>query len=373
MEIISTNTSVQSNAYKESMMSKVIKSDDNIDETLKRFNVTDPINTMTSPIILRTGGIGDLIALSSIAYYIPNMLNIKSKNMKFVSQEKYRSIFKWFKEPINFISYFAPVSNWTNSIMAKKKTYENNRTIFYEGVIENSKKNWFNLQYEQIGAKLDPDFGRPMLKTKRINKAPSNIDTHIKSILVNPRSTAIIRSMRYEDIYHAIVKIIGDANVNIYVHARNLVEVDKKFIIAHKEKDPRIKIIHANSLDQFFLDVFDVDLTISVDTAMLHFREGVERPAIGIYGPFPFECRTQYYKYTHTFNLFSTCDKMPCFIHVKKLDEICDKQKQLIDSGRFDKEYFWTAPCCCQVYNNTIDEQLYNNMNDYILNSLKLN
>jgi hypothetical protein len=46
-----------------------------------------------TPIILRTGGIGDLIALSSISYYIPTLLNIKHDILKFVSQEKYKAVF----------------------------------------------------------------------------------------------------------------------------------------------------------------------------------------------------------------------------------------------------------------------------------------
>lgn len=376
MEIISNNAPTGvSNDYKDGLVSKVIKVDDNIDGILKRFNVNDTFTKLTSPIILRTGGIGDLIALSSISAYIPRHFNINANQMKFVSQEKYRSVFSWFQEPIQFVSYFAPVSEWkSGSAITRRKKIDNNKPIFYEGVIENSNRNWFNLQYEQIGiTELDENYGRPMLKTERVSDKPSNIDTSKKSIMINPRSTAIIRSMRYEDIYNALIKIIADADVNIYVHARNLSDADKKFIILQVSLDPRIKIIQANSLDQFFLDSFDVDLTISVDTALLHFREGVEKPAVGIYGPFPFECRTKYYKFTHSFNLTSDCDKMPCFLHVKKPDEICDKQQQLLDSGEFDNEFYWTAPCCCQTYNTTVIEQLYTNMNDYILNSLNLN
>lgn len=357
-----------------SLITKVIKMDDNIDNVLTRFKITDATNnSLINPIILRTGGIGDLIALSSVASYIPDKLNVPAKNMKFVSQEKYRAIFQWFKYPINFVSYFAPVSDWSNtSLIARKRSIDNNRPIFFEGVIENSKINWFDLQYEQIGIKLDTDYGRPMLKTKRINDKPSNIVNNKKSILINPRSTAIIRSMRFEDIYNAIVKIVGNADINIYVHSRNLVPADKDFIVKTLPNDNRIKVINATSLDQFFLDAYDADLTISVDTAILHFREGVEKPAIGIYGPFPFECRTKYYKYIHSFNIKSSCNKMPCFIHVKGPDEVCDVQKKLIENKEFDEKYFYTAPCCCQSYNNTVDDQLYENMKDYILHHLQL-
>jgi ADP-heptose:LPS heptosyltransferase len=140
--------------------------------------------------------------------------------------------------------------------------------------------------------------------------------------------------MRFQDIYEFLIKIIKDADVNIYIHARNLRKNDMDFI--ENVNDDRIKVIEAKSLNMFFLDVFDADLSISVDTAQFHFREGVEKPAIGIYGPFPYECRTKYYKYTKSIDIKSKCPNMPCFIHVKSADSICDFQQELMDKGEYD-------------------------------------
>lgn len=184
-----------------------------------------------------------------------------------------------------------------------------------------------------------------MLSTKRINNKPSNIDFSKPSIIINCRSTAIIRSMRFQDIYESVIKCIGNKDVNIYTHERNLVEVDKTFI--EHIKDERIKVISAKSLGDFLLDLYDASLTISVDTAMFHFREGVEKPAIGLYGPFPYESRTKYYKYTKSLNIKSDCPFMPCFIHVRKPDAICEFQKKLIEHKKYDKIWNYTAPCCC--------------------------
>jgi ADP-heptose:LPS heptosyltransferase len=177
--------------------------------------------------------------------------------------------------------------------------------------------------------------------------------------------------MRFADIYESVVRIIGDSDVNIYVHIRNLCDEDKSFIIEQVKKDSRIKILKANTLDDFLLDSYDVDVTISVDTALLHFREGIKRPAIGIYGPFPSDCRTRYYKYTKSIEIESECDKMPCYIHVKKYDEVCDKQKELVKSGEFSNEFKFTAPCCCSKWNSSVIEQLTEKMRDYIIKNLK--
>jgi len=203
-----------------------------------------------------------------------------------------------------------------------------------------------------------------MLSTKRINNKPSNIDLSKSSILINCRSTAIIRSMRFQDIYESLIKCIGDKDVNIYTHDRNLVEVDKIFI--EHIKDERIKIIEAGSLSDFFLDMFDATLCFSVDTTMCHFREGVEKPAIGLYGPFPYECRTKYYKYTKSLNIKSACPFMPCFIHVRKPDAICAFQKKLIDNHIYDKTWNNTAPCCCNEWNKTVQDQIVVEFKDYI-------
>jgi ADP-heptose:LPS heptosyltransferase len=151
--------------------------------------------------------------------------------------------------------------------------------------------------------------------------------------------------MRFQDIYESLIKLIGDLDINIYIHRRNIRPIDQEFI--DQVDDDRIKIINAENLNKFFLDVFDATLSISVDTAQFHFREGIEKPAVGLYGPFPYECRTKYYKYTLSMNIESKCPNMPCFIHVKSSESICDFQQNLIDNNQYDDKWRMTAPCCC--------------------------
>jgi hypothetical protein len=356
--------------YVNTFVKNVIKSEDNIDKVLDRFNINN-YTKFTNPIILRTGGIGDLIALSSLSTFIVDELKVKKENMVFVSQEKYRSVFDWYKYPIKFVSYFAPITNWiSKNAIYKSKIFKKYNTIFFEGVIENSNDNWFDVQFNQIGETvLNKNYGRPQLKTNRISKRLSNIDPSKKSILINPRSTAIIRSMMFRDLYEPIVDIMGDMDINIYVHDRNIIDVDKDYI--NEISDNRIKIISAKTLSDFFLDAYDVDITISVDTALLHFREGIKKPGIGLFGPFPFECRSLHYKYTKSFNLKSDCTNMPCFIHVQKPDQVCQFQQKLMDDNIFDNRYFKTAPCTNSLWNPTIKNQIIENSKDYLLFNLK--
>jgi ADP-heptose:LPS heptosyltransferase len=363
-----TNRNMQSN-HIQTIYNKIIKFEKNIDDVLNRLDFKKDKSTVF-PILLRTGGIGDLIALSSVSINIVDLLNKNSKNLKFISQEKYKDVFKWFEKPISFISYFSPIVKYkSNNYLEKKRVNNKYKTIYYEGVIENSKDNWYELQYNTIGIdNFNTEWGRPRLKKERISNKESNIDLKKPSVLINPRSTAIIRSMRFQDIYESLIKCVENLDINIYVHKLNLRSQDLNFI--NNIKDTRIKIISAKSLSDFFLDAYDATLTISVDTALFHFREGIEKPGIGLYGPFPYECRTKYYKYTKSLNIKSKCPDMPCFIHVKQPDAICEYQQKLHDDKKYNIKYKDYAPCCCMEWNFTVNKQIVDNFKEYILNIL---
>ena len=120
----SHNYKASDNDLKE-MYNRIVKYDKNINDVLDNFDFRDvkkSKNKFIFPIILRTGGIGDLIALSSISYYIPELLNNNNTSIKFVSQEKYREIFDWYKRPVTFISYFSPVTKYeSNNVIEKTK------------------------------------------------------------------------------------------------------------------------------------------------------------------------------------------------------------------------------------------------------------
>jgi ADP-heptose:LPS heptosyltransferase len=369
IELITKTNKIKDKKQVDGYVKHVIKSENNIDQALDRFT-KDSFTKFTNPIILRTGGIGDLIALSSLSTFIVDELKINEESLVFVSQEKYKAVFDWYKYNLKFVSYFAPITNWiSKNVLDKNKLFKKYKTIFFEGVIENSNDNWFNVQFNQIGIKnLDQTYGRPRLRTTRINNLPSNIDKSKKSILINPRSTAIIRSMMFKDLYESVIAIIGDDDVNIYVHDRNISEIDQEYI--DFIKDSRINVINAKTLSDFFLDAYDADLTMSVDTALLHFREGIEKPGIGLYGQFPYECRSLHYKYTLSFNIQSKCPHMPCFIHVQKPDQICPFQQDLIDNNEYDIKYFKTAPCTNSNWNIDVVNQITTKSREYLLTNL---
>jgi hypothetical protein len=304
-------------------------------------------------LIVRTGGIGDLVALSSLAAYC------WETPIKFITAGPLLPVFAWYETGNVFAKAVSePLYRNFNPVRASKirKTTER---AYLEGIIEEGgRENWYEIFYGVIGVtKITDDFLRPRLKRERINNKPSSIDPSKKSIVISNRASAPMRSMKFEDIYYPLREVIREMDVNIYVHLAALREADLTFF---KEiSDDRIKVIPSGTIEDYLLDLYDATVTISVDTAAIHFREGVGRPGIGIYGAFTVDSRVKYYQVTHSFNIKSDCDLQPCFIHQKTQEHVCPKAAP----GSTD------APCLGGITPNLYG-QISENMAEYLLKAL---
>jgi len=82
--------------------------------------------------MIRSGGIGDLVALSSLAYRI---YDITKKSVIFITQHKYFDLFSTimydFIRPAKFLEKLNISSN----------NFDFYKLVYFEGVIENSTKN----------------------------------------------------------------------------------------------------------------------------------------------------------------------------------------------------------------------------------------
>jgi hypothetical protein len=303
--------------------------------------------------VIRSGGIGDLIALSVIRNVTEN------NNMIFLTQEQYRPVFDWWENPPQTVHDFSkPVFRNMNFIEWGRKK-KNIKRFVCDGIVEGGDwQNWYEIYYASMGVNVKPRLCRPKLIKTRAHTELSNIDQSTVSILICPRASANMRSMSFESIYKAVKLILGNKIVNIYLHEFNATENDRKFI--QGVGDPRIKLIQAKGIKEFLLDVYDSTIVISVDTAAIHFREGVEKPGIGIYSSFTTESRTKHYQFTHSFDIESPCRFQPCFKHEKDKGEVCREAAQ----GSL------TAPCLSEQYNSGLVEQLVSNMDTYIIANL---
>ena len=277
-------------------------------------------------VIVRYGGIGDLIALSSIIDYF-----IDAK-VHFITNARYFPIFEWFINKPKLYSIQKPIFKHFDKLKLDSWVKYNG-----EGVIEiGDQRNWFELFFSFIGEdNPDIEMLRPELSNERINNKPSNIKGN-KTLLICNKATAMMRTIKVSDIYNSLPKEVKK-EYDIFAYEFNVCESDKGL---------DIHIIKGCDMQTFFLDCYDADMVISVDTGALHFREGIHKPAIGLYNSFTTESRTKHYQYTKSFDVSSDCDLQPCFIHERADLKHCPKGKG------------FAAPCFDSDYNKTLIKQL---------------
>ncbi len=316
-----------------------------IDNLFRKATIKAKFNNL---IIFRFGGMGDLIALSSIVDYF-------DCNTHFVTDKKYFPIFEWFEnKPKLYPTNEAIFKNFKKSGFK----YDTWAKFHGEGIIETGhNKNWFELFFDFI-EENNPgrDFLRPQLKTERINNNKSNIQRYSsgrKSLLIANKATTMIRTCHVSDIFNSIPDDIKK-NYDIFVHENNMSESDKLI--------DGLTVIPKTDFNTFLLDCYDCDMLISVDTGALHFREGINKPAIGLYNSFTSDSRTKHYQYTKSFNIKSECDKQPCFIHENDYIKSCPK-------GNND---MFAAPCFDSKHNKTLINQLTQILENEINNNNSL-
>lgn len=298
-------------------------------------------------IIIRTGGIGDLIALSAISSFL---YHNGIKKINYITQYKYMDLFKYFPEYIKGYSFFSPV-------MDKKEKYTHNiKIIYFEGIIENSKKNWYELQFNRINATFDEKQGRPALYNNNRNKL-FNDDKF--RILVNLKASSPVRSSKLTKEFLDIVENQISKKTNNYeiiLLERNLNKYEVREIDEYNSN--KINVVETKSLIEFLDLAYSVDFNISVDTALIHFSEGLGIPGLGIYSSFPVEARNKYYIYTKNIDFISKCPYQPCFIHTRRPGETCPITVEEFSNGNFDDQDLLVAPCLNNKYNKNFYDDL---------------
>jgi ADP-heptose:LPS heptosyltransferase len=305
-----------------------------IDSIFKKLHKDSNVKNL---LIMRYGGAGDIMALSSIIDYF-------DVTTHFVTQKKYFPIFDWFENKPKI--YDVSDKLFTNFKKTDKFTRFNDWFRFH--VEGGHKKNWFELFFEFI-EEPNPgiEFYRPQLRTERINNKQSNIQrlsTGKPSLLICNKATAMMRTCYASEIIQCLPMHVKE-KFSIFVHESNL---DKDEIVNGAI------LIDKTDFNTYLLDLYDSDMVISVDTGAIHFREGIEKPAIGLYNSFTTESRTKYYKFTKSFDLDSDCELHPCFVHEKLKIKHCPKG----EAGMY------SSPCFDMSKNKTLEKQLTNIFNE---------
>lgn len=265
-------------------------------------------------------GIGDILALSALTIYLSEYpIQVHAPRNKHV-------IFQWFKNPVEVRDYFAPIAvDYCDRRGFRNRKYNKmHRLVIENAAIEAGGGNWIEAHFNRIGITGDiPEgFLRPQLRTDRINNQPSLFTPGTQNVLICHRASCQMRSSSLHDFYIPIRKALPD--YDIYVHEVDLTEQDKRFI----EKTGNIFILPKSDLHDYLINLYDAHMVVTTDTGALHFREGVERPALGVFGAMTTGSRTSGYQFTRSFNVKSTCEHQPCFIHELIKGQVCLNAKE---------------------------------------------
>ncbi len=264
-------------------------------------------------------GIGDILALSALTEYLTDSYNVNVH-----APRNKHVIFDWFKtKPTNVKDYFEPIIN----DYFDKFGFKNGRVNFIERlVIENAAIEarelcWYDAHFKRIGMEAAPEgYNRPQLRTDRISEQPSLLTG--KSVLICHRASCQMRSSNLRDFYTPIRKLYPDHQ--LYVHEIDLTDSDKRFI----EQVQDILILPKSDLHDYLINLYDADMVVTTDTGAIHFREGIEKPALGVFAAMTTGSRTSGYKFTRSFNVKSTCEHQPCFIHERIKGQVCLNAKE---------------------------------------------
>jgi len=262
-------------------------------------------------------GIGDILALSALTEYLSEYeIQVHAPRNKHV-------LFEWFKTPVDVLDYFRPIANdyFTRQGFKNKMYNKWHRLVIENAAIEARELCWYDAHFRRIGMSAAPDgFNRPQLRIDRLTDQPSLLKG--KSVLICHRASCQMRSSKLKDFYEPIRKVYPDHQ--LYVHEVDLTDTDKRFI----EQVQDILILPKSNLHDYLVNLYDADMVVTTDTGAIHFREGVERPALGVFAAMTTGSRTSGYKFTRSFNVKSSCEHQPCFIHERVKGQICLNAKE---------------------------------------------
>jgi hypothetical protein len=231
------------------------------------FNIK-PITTQKNLLLIRSGGIGDLMAYS--------VLQHRAENVVFITQAKYRPYLKLWQKPPIFKAPSSPIFIAKTFESMVKQLEDYGRMTGEEDAIElGSRENWYNI----------------------INRAANQPNEHQRPQLIQPQGEQIKGCLIVSN------SSVVDRTADNTAIVKACLPYFNHIILAHDQgwKDEE----YINALMRY-------EYVISVDTSAIHIREGFGLPALGLYGAFEKDCRTLGHIYTQSIQI-NNCT--PCHRH----------------------------------------------------------
>lgn len=234
------------------------------------FDTIEPFNDQENLLLIRSGGIGDIIAYSVLHDAAPNVV--------MVTQEQYRPYIKLWHTPPQFKRVGSPIlfASSLQSLLNQLKHYGRlNNSI--DDIEEGSRENWYDIIYRS--ANLPAMERRPLINRPDIPIRKGCLVIHKSSVPNrNADLDTMVRAM--QPYYPLTIAAEQTWTANQYIEA-----------------------------------LASYEFCITTDTSAIHLREGFGMPAIGVYGTFDKDCRTSGHIYTDSVQSDRHCS--PCQVHNK--------------------------------------------------------
>ena len=287
------------------------------------------------------GGIGDMIAFSAMTYFL------KNKNLNVYVDSLFFPVFEWFEyKPI--VKRFDEIIMGDYTPQNRLGKYKMIRRLAMEyAAVQGRDQNWYDAMFERIGMPFAPDiYARPRLIQHRLNTKPATVKTK-ESVLIQHKSSCQMRSSTFMDFFIPVKKVYK--NHDIYVFDSDLTDQEKTYLY---NMCLNVTIIPKCDMATYLLNLYDVEMVVSVDTGAIHFREGIGKRCLAVFGAMSTASRTSGYIYTKSFDVKSDCPFQPCFKHELTKGDHCENSL----------ETDTTAKC---LTGKDFQQQLYENLLTY--------
>jgi len=268
-------------------------------------------------LIIRTGGIGDLL------FILPNLIYLKEKyptcKIVFATSPQYHSMLKEWNCVDKVIAM--PFSD----IEAKISQYH----LIFEGVIERTEEakkiNAYKLFSKWMGLNLPDNKLRPIQKANidvkkeviDILHNKLNIPQDQKICVLQLKASSPIRTPHPKNFWEPVIRLILTRGFKIVITDNPLIHnqieniINKYFSFI---KDNIYNFTKYSKTISYSIALAEIaDVVVGTDSSMIHIAESVGTKNFGFYGPFPGAIRVG--NYIHGAWIDGNCECSPCFTH----------------------------------------------------------
>lgn len=283
-------------------------------DSFKRYT-GQPLDKKTL-MIIRTGGIGDIIFSQPVIKYLKEKYT--SAYIVYSCAPRYSLIFKSWPAGLVDQPISAPFSTkLLNSI---------NYHLPYEGAIERNfeshKVNAYDIYSEMAGANINHNDSKYKIELIPDKQILHKVKPHLpkdKFIVIQIMATSSHRMMTIAKWVNILKKLEKEVNHKfIFIDSSSRAPMYDNLISGYNlDKDRYINACYMSEDINHAVAIISLsDGVIGIDSSLSHIGAALDKPVMGIFGPFKGDLRLRYYNNSDWVEPRNCdCPLLPCFLH----------------------------------------------------------